>query len=306
MEYVLRTRRLTKKYRGRAVVRDVHMTVRPGEIYGFLGPNGAGKTTTLRMILGLIRPSSGEVELFGEKLTPGNYRLLERIGSIIEFPGFYPNLTAAENLEIHRRLMGMGNRDCIDEALDVVGLSGARNRKVKTFSLGMKQRLGIARALMHHPELLILDEPTNGLDPAGIKEVRQLLLDLAQNRRITVLISSHILSEVQQMATKIGIIHQGRLLEEIDYDTLQKKNRHYIEVKVSDDKKAAFLLEQKLGITDYLICEPGVIRIYERLSDSGRINRTLVENQVDVREIFLMRDTLEDYFLRLTGGETGA
>ncbi|MDI3329076.1 MAG: ATP-binding cassette domain-containing protein, partial [Alicyclobacillaceae bacterium] len=162
MDYVLRTRQLTKKYRGRAVVRGVNMTIRPGEIYGFLGQNGAGKTTTLRMIMGLIRPTSGEVELFGERLGKGNGRLLERIGSIIEFPGFYPNLTAAENLEIHRRLMGMGNRDCIEEALDVVGLSEVRNRKVKTFSLGMKQRLGIARALLHHPELLILDEPTNG------------------------------------------------------------------------------------------------------------------------------------------------
>ncbi|HZD59783.1 MAG TPA: ABC transporter ATP-binding protein [Anaerolineae bacterium] len=302
MGYILRTHQLTKRYKQHVAVDGIDMTLKAGEIYGFLGQNGAGKTTTLRMIMGLIKPSAGHIELFGEKITGGRHRIFERTGSIIEFPGFYPDLTGVENLDIHRRLMGMGNNDCIEEALETVGLLDVKNRKVKNYSLGIKQRLGIARALLHHPELLILDEPTNGLDPVGIKEVRQLILDLAQLRRITVLISNHILSEVQLLATKIGIIHQGSLLEEVDYDLLQKRNRHYIEIKVNNDRKAALLLEQKLHIMDYLIPEPGTVRIYEQLTESAQINRFLVQNDIDVGHIALMRDSLEDYFINLTGG----
>jgi bacitracin transport system ATP-binding protein len=302
VESILRTKHLTKHYRRQAAVQDLSLTIRPGEIYGFLGQNGAGKTTTLRMILGLVRPTAGEIELFGERVRGNRRRFLERIGEIIENPGFYRDLSGEENLEIHRRLMGMENRECIAEALETVGLLNEKNRQVKTYSLGMKQRLGIARALLHHPELLILDEPTNGLDPVGIKEVRQLLLDLSAKRQITVLVSSHILSEIQQMATRIGILHQGRLVEEIDYDVLQKKNRHCILVRVSDEKKAAYILEEELQISDYQVPERGVLRIYERLNESARVNRLLVERGLEVREISIMRDSLEDYFVKLTGG----
>jgi bacitracin transport system ATP-binding protein len=220
---------------------------------------------------------------------------------MIEFPGFYPNLTAAENLEIHRRLMGVTNKNYMDEALEITGLTEVRNKNVKGFSLGMCQRLGLARALLHRPELLVLDEPTNGLDPVGIKEVRNLILDLSMKRGITVFMSSHILSEVQQLATKIGIIHHGKLLEEIDYEALKKKNRHYIELKVNDDKKAAFLLENNLQISDYKITEPGVLRIYEMLKDSAAINRLLSDNGLQISSINIMNDTLEDYFMQLTG-----
>lgn len=304
MGYVLRTSHLTKRYGKKAAVNDLNMNIRTGDIYGFLGQNGAGKTTTLRMIMGLIRPSAGEIELFGSGFGGGRLRALERIGAIIEYPGFYLNLSAAENLEIHRRLMGMGNKECIEEVLHTVGLFDARHQKVKNYSLGMKQRLGIARALLHHPELMIMDEPTNGLDPVGIKEVRQLFLDLARQRGITFLISSHMLSEIEQLATRIGIIHQGRLLEEIDYEALQRKVRRYIEIKVDDDRRAAYVLEQKLGVTDYLVAGPGILHLYERLGESAKVNSTLANNGIGVKESVLSGDSLEDYFLKITGGDS--
>ncbi|TCM96915.1 bacitracin transport system ATP-binding protein [Paenibacillus sp. BK033] len=302
MNYVLRTNQLTKRYGGKTVVHNVHMNIRRGDIYGFLGQNGAGKTTTLRMIMGLIRPTAGEVEWFGEGLNGGRAGAMERIGAIIEYPGFYLNLSAVDNLEIHRRLMGIGNKEYIQEVLSTVGLLDVRNQKVKHYSLGMKQRLGIARALLHRPELLVLDEPTNGLDPAGIKEIRQLFLDLARQRGITFIISSHLLSEVEQLATRVGIIHQGTLMEEIDYEDLQRKTRHYLEIKVDDDKKAAYLLEQKLGVSDYRLAGPGIIHLYDILDQSANVNLTLTSQGVGVREIRLSGDSLEDYFLKVTGG----
>lgn len=306
MEYILKTADLTKKYKTHTAVDGISISLKKGEIYGFLGQNGAGKTTTIRMIMGLIKPTSGRIELFGENAESSRKAAFERIGSMIEIPGFYPNLTAAENLDIHRRMMGMGNKESIEESLEQAGLLDARNKRVKNFSLGMKQRLGIARSLLHHPDLLILDEPTNGLDPAGIKEVRQLVMDLASKRNIGVLVSSHILSEVQQMATKLGIVHHGKLVEEIEQQALQMKNRHCVEFKVSNDREAVMLLEQKLDIYDYSVPEPGVVRVFEKLSDSAVINRLLVENRIEVGEITMLRETLEDYFLSLTGGDHNA
>lgn len=303
MNYVLRTNHLTKRYGEKLAVDDLSMSVRPGDIYGFLGRNGAGKTTTLRMIMGLISPSAGVIELFGTELNGARGRVLERIGAIIEYPGFYLNLNATENLEIHRRLMGIGNTESIDDALKTVGLLDAKDQLVRNYSLGMKQRLGIARSLLHHPELLVLDEPANGLDPIGIKEVRQLFLDLAQKRGITILISSHLLIEIQQLATRIGVIHEGKLLEEIDFETLQNKARQYMDIKVDDDRGAAYVLEQKLGVRDYLVIGPGILRIYERLDQSAEFTSALVNRGIGVRELTLSRDSLEDYFVKLTGGD---
>ncbi|SFB07960.1 ABC transporter ATP-binding protein [Clostridium frigidicarnis] len=303
MECILKTYNLTKQYKDHRVVDNANITIEKGDIYGFLGENGAGKTTTMRMIMGLIKPTDGSIELFGEKVSEDTKQVFARVGSIIEFPGFYENLTAVENLDIHRKLMGVPGKNCIEESLKTVGLFDYRNRKTKDFSLGMKQRLGIARALLHNPEFLVLDEPTNGLDPMGIKEIRELILDLSQKRQITVLISSHILSEIQQLATKVGIIHKGKLLEEIDYQTLKKKNRHYIQLKVNNDREAVFMLEEKLNITDYIIPEPGIIKIYEKLTGTLNINRILIQNNVDVKEISLARDSLEDYFIGLIGGD---
>ncbi|WP_217595549.1 ABC transporter ATP-binding protein [Cohnella sp. GbtcB17] len=306
MESILKTSGLTKKYKTHTAVDGISLSLKKGEIYGFLGQNGAGKTTTIRMIMGLIKPTSGRIELFGKDAESSRKSAFERIGSMIEIPGFYTNLTAVENLDIHRRMMGMGNKESIEESLEQAGLLDARNKRVKNFSLGMKQRLGIARALLHHPELLILDEPTNGLDPAGIKEVRQLIIDLASKRNIAVLVSSHILSEIQQMATKLGIVHRGKLVEEIEQQELQMKNRHCVEFKVSNEREAVMLLEQKMDIRDYSVPEPGVIRVFEQLSESAAINRMLVENRIEVAEITMLRETLEDYFLSLTGGERSA
>ncbi len=302
MEYILRTHNLTKKYKDKIAVNKVNMNIKKGEIYGFLGENGAGKTTVIRMIMGLIKESSGSIELFGKEIDRKDRNYLKKIGSIIEFPGFYTNLTAYENLDIHRKLMGISDKKRISKVLKIVNLDGVENKKIKEFSLGMKQRLGIGRALLHQPELLILDEPTNGLDPSGIKEIRQLIIDLANNYGITVLVSSHILSEIEQMANIIGIIHHGKLLEEIDYKKIEEKNRHYIQAKVSDDRKAAFILEQKLSIKDFNIVENGTIRIYEKLDKSMTISRALVESGVDIGEFILLKDTLEEYFLKLTRG----
>ncbi|APC81002.1 TPA: ABC transporter ATP-binding protein [Clostridium botulinum] len=306
MENILKTYNLTRKYGTTAVVDNINMNIKKGEIYGFLGRNGAGKTTTLRMIMGLISPTKGEYELFGKKM--GDREVFGRIGAIIETPGFYPNLTARENLDIHRRLMGIPNKEYVDEALEIVGLTNydIKKKKVKKYSLGMKQRLGVARALLHKPELLILDEPTNGLDPVGIKEMRETLLDLNKKKEITILVSSHILGEIQQLATKIGIIHNGKLLEEIDYKSFEKKNRHYINLRVDNDKRAVTILEKSMNIKDYEVTEPNKIRIYEMLDKSNDIAKKMISEGVDVYEVNVMNDTLEDYFVRLTGGGQGA
>ncbi|WP_434284120.1 ABC transporter ATP-binding protein [Clostridium botulinum] len=306
MENILKTYNLTRKYGTTAVVDNINMNIKKGEIYGFLGRNGAGKTTTLRMIMGLISPTKGEYELFGKNM--GDREVFGRIGAIIETPGFYPNLTARENLDIHRRLMGIPNKEYVDEALEIVGLTNydIKKKKVKKYSLGMKQRLGVARALLHKPELLILDEPTNGLDPVGIKEMRETLLDLNKKKEITILVSSHILGEIQQLATKIGIIHNGKLLEEIDYKSFEKKNRHYINLRVDNDKRAVTILEKSMNIKDYEVTEPNKIRIYEMLDKSNDVAKKMISEGVDVYEVNVMNDTLEDYFVRLTGGGQGA
>lgn len=301
MGNILRTYDLTKKYKNCTAVESLNMSINQGEIYGFLGENGAGKTTTIRMIMGLIKKSGGEIELFSQKYSNKNRELLKRIGSMIEYPGFYPNLTAKENLDIHRRMMGIQDKTCIIDALKTTGIEDVGNKKVKEFSLGMKQRLGISRAILHHPEFLILDEPTNGLDPRGIKEIRDLILDLNGKQGITFLISTHILSEIQEMATKIGIINRGTLLEEVSYEELQKRNRHYINLKINNDRKASFILENKLDIHDYEIWEKNVIRIYEKLENISYMNKELVSNDIEVKEIGIKIDSLEDYFLKLVG-----
>lgn len=266
-------------------------------------PNGAGKTTTICMLLGLINPTGGEIKIFGKKFLTNKREILNRIGSTIEFSGFYNNLSAVDNLKINATLIGVQKEDAIEEALNIVGLYEERNKKTGQYSLGMKQRLGIARAILHDPELLILDEPTNGLDPVGIKEVRKLIKTLAEKKQITIFMSSHILSEVQQLATTIGVIHEGCLLEEVNFEDLRKKNRRYIELKVSDDARTALLLENKFNIEDYEIYPENVIRIYSHHDIIGDINKELVRDDVEVTGIKLSEDNLEDYFIKLTGGE---
>ncbi|MBY0115566.1 ABC transporter ATP-binding protein [Paenibacillus sp. FSL R5-0623] len=303
MSVIIKTTNLTKQYGTQKSVNSLNMTVQQGGIYGFLGRNGAGKTTTIRMLLGLIKPTHGEIEIFGENLFTNQKEILRRTGSIVEVPGFYENLTARENLSINARIMGIYKKNAIEDSLEIVGLQNETKKLVGKYSLGMKQRLGIARALLHYPELLILDEPTNGLDPIGIKEIRRLIKNLATERNITILISSHILSEIEQLVDYMGIIHEGNLLEEISFEQLRKRNRKYTEFQVSDDNKAAVILDG-LDQAEYEIHDERNIRVYSHLGQQGKLNRIFMENDINVTKIMVSEDRLEDYFTKLVGGGT--
>jgi len=304
MSVIIKTTDLTKIYGNQTSVDHLNMNVNEGEIYGFLGRNGAGKTTTIRMLLGLIKPNNGKIEIFGEDLFKNQKEILRRIGSMVEMPGFYENLTAKENLLINAKIMGIYKKNAIEEALEIVGLHNETKKLVGKYSLGMKQRLGIARALVHYPEILILDEPTNGLDPIGIKEMRRLIKSLAEERNITILISSHILSEIEQLADTMGIIHEGKILEEITSDHLRKRNQRYIEFQVSNDNKAVMLLEKHFNILDYEVHDDGNIRVYSHLGQQGKMTKLFVQNDIEVFKIMMSEDKLEDYFTKLVGGGT--
>ncbi|MGE7768483.1 ABC transporter ATP-binding protein [Peribacillus sp. NPDC096540] len=303
MSYILKTNQLTKVFEGNEVVSGVNMHVKQGEIYGFLGPNGAGKTTIMKMITNLIKPTSGDIEIFGEKLTNTSYEVLKRMGTIIEYPIFYEKLTAKENLYLHCEYMGYYDKKSIDHALDLVKLHNIDDKKVKDFSLGMKQRLGIARAITTKPELLILDEPINGLDPIGIKELRDLFKILCKEYGITLLVSSHILAEMEQMADTIGVIQNGKLIQEVSMKSINGEQTDYIEVTVQDIKKAAYLLENNLGIKNYKIISEQTIRIYEMTATQQEISKALIMNDIEVESINKKQSSLEEYFLNLMNGE---
>lgn len=298
MDCVLRTFGLTKLFQNKHVVQDINMTIKKGEIYGLIGKNGAGKTTTLRMILNLIKPSSGEVELFG-KNPAKDQELFEKIGSFIGHSNFYHNLTAEENLEIHRRLMGITSKNRIEEMLKKVNLMQYKDKKVEDFSVGMKQRLGIARSMLHYPKFLILDEPTNGLDPQVMKDLRQTLVNLANDYEVAILFSSHVLSEIDYLSNVLGIIHKGNLIKELYYEDLQEKKKRYLQLSVNNVKKASFILETELNIFDYVVCNEGVIKIYNQIH-SAVLNTKMVESSVEVHEMINARDSLEGYFLSIT------
>lgn len=303
-KWILETKELTRKFGNQTAVNAINLHVPKGRIYGLLGRNGAGKTTTLRMIMGLVKPTSGEIEIFGKNAQQSAKQVYTRIGSIIETPGFYQNLTGSENLEILARLRGIHRSDAVQYALSRVGLNKEPRKIVSQYSLGMKQRLGIAAAIMHEPELLILDEPTNGLDPIGIQEMRNFLVSLCEEKHVTIIISSHILSEIEQLANNIGIIHEGRLLEEITLEELRKRNRKHVEFQVTNDKKAVMLMERHFGISDYEVHEKGNIRVYSHLGEQGKLNKVFVENDIEVLKINTSEDKLEDYFVKLIGGGT--
>jgi ABC-2 type transport system ATP-binding protein len=307
MSYILRTTNLVKKFSEKEIVANINMNIKKGEIYGFLGPNGAGKTTIMKMIVNLVKPSSGEIEIFGEKLNNEAYETLKRIGSIIEYPVFYDKLTGKENLELHCEYMGYYDKSAIDKALDLVNLKGIDNKAVKDFSLGMKQRLGIARSIITKPDLLILDEPINGLDPIGIKEIRNLLKMLNKEYNITVLISSHILAEIEQIADTIGIINNGKLIKEVSMDSIRELNTKYVEIITNDCIKAAYVLENDLNISNFKIIDNTLIRIYDLKLAQKDISKALILNSVEIEAINKKNSTLEDYFLKLlNGGEPSA
>lgn len=303
MADILKTIDLTKAYKDNIAVDKVSMTISKGDIYGFLGCNGAGKTTVLKMIMGQTSKSSGTMEIFGEIVSRNDYKYKSRMGILLSNPDFYPKLTATENLEIHRRYMGVQDRKRITEVLNMVGLYNIRDKGVGEFSMGMKQRLGIAKALLNYPEFLILDEPVNGLDPVAIGQIREIILKLNKEQNTTVLICSHILSEIEHMATKIGIIHKGVLLEEALYKELEEKNKTYLQLRVNNQKKAATILEQKCFINEYKIYEEDIIRIFDCLDQAENINKELINNGVLIKELKVNRSNLEDYFTRLTGGD---
>jgi len=302
-KYVIETKNLTKQYGTQKSVADLNIHVKQGRIYGLLGRNGAGKTTTMKMLLGLTQPTSGEVTIWGQPLRTNEKKLLPRIGYLIESPGFYPNLTATENLRIFATLRGVPSRNAIKSALDLVGLPYKDKKLFSQYSLGMKQRLAIALAIMHDPELLILDEPINGLDPIGIAEVRSFIRDLCTERGKTILISSHILSEIALLADDIGIIDHGALLEEESLAELEAKSSRHIRFTVSSTTQAARILEQGFHETQFTIQDDYKMRLHNLDIPAGEIVTAFVENGLTVSEAYVCEESLEDYFKRVTGGE---
>ena len=300
-EYVIETRNLSKKYSNDTVVNSIDMHVEKGKIYGLLGKNGAGKTTTMCMLLNLISPTNGEIFLFGKNPREYSDEVYSKIGSIIETPGFYENLTAYENLKVISKLRRNYNSSNIDLILEMLNLENAKSKKVKDFSLGMKQRLGIAAAIIHRPELLILDEPINGLDPFGIKEIRTLLKRLSHEFGITILISSHILSEIENIADVIGFMDGGVLIEEVSKEELYKRLDKFVEFEVSDIDLACEILD-KLELKknyDYTLKKDnGTIRLYSNLELRDKFNALFVNSGIDVKKVNLCEENLENYFLR--------
>ncbi|MBN2350939.1 MAG: ABC transporter ATP-binding protein [Spirochaetales bacterium] len=299
---------LTKRFAEVLAVDSLDLRVRPGEIYGFLGRNGAGKTTTIRMLLGLIRPTRGRVELFGKDVGTERASAVAASGSLVESSTFYPSLTVTENLEIQRRLTGSTHSD-LKEAVALLGLGDLVRRRAGRLSLGNKQRLALARALLHRPRLLILDEPSNGLDPAGIVEIRKLLRRLADENGVTVFISSHILGEIRQLADRIGIIHRGKLIEELDMRKADIGSTVRWEARVSEPSRAAVLLREKAPGYQITSEGDGALVISSNthdkaMVDSGLISRVLVGGGFELRALIPEEEDLEKRFLRLTGGES--
>lgn len=303
MEYTIQTYGLCKKYGGCSVVRDVSMHVPKGKIYGLLGRNGAGKTTIMKILLGLVKKDSGSVTLFNQVMADYQSGIYARIGSTIESPGFYSNLTAVENLSVFSRLRGKVDRNKIRNALYVVGLPYQDKKIFSKYSLGMKQRLAIANAIINDPELLILDEPTNGLDPIGIAEMRILIRRLSHECGKTILISSHQLSEMEQMVDWIGIIHEGRMLEECSYQQLEENRQHsYIRLVVKEPEQVYEYLKKSLSIENIKRPEASAIEIYDLKYGTLELNSRLFAAGFAVAEISKCQNSLEDYFKKLTGG----
>ena len=304
MADIVQTRGLCKQYGKVLRVNRLDLQVPEGAIYGFLGPNGAGKSTTLKMILGLVRPTAGSISVFGKEVN-GHNRLgmLKQVGSLIESPSYYGHLTGEENLRVVQTLRGLPEKD-VYEVLEIVRLEGQRNKKVAHYSLGMKQRLGLAAALLGFPRLLILDEPTNGLDPAGIQEMRELICSLPARFGMTVLVSSHLLSEIDQMADHVGIIREGELVFQDTLETLHRHSRHNLALRTGDNEGALKLLHQNrvpcAQEEDYILLP--------RLDDpdAAKLIRYLIGRGVDVLRLEERQKSLEDIFLELTGGKAAS
>ena len=298
--YVVETEQLTKKYKEQTIVNKIHLKVKEGDIYGFLGPNGAGKTTTIRMLLGLATPTSGNIYVFDLPLETRRIDILKHVGSLVESPSYYGHLTGYENLASLARILQVPQQR-IEEVLEIVRLSEVANRLVKNYSLGMKQRLGIAAALLSKPKLLILDEPTNGLDPSGIQEIRELIKELPVKYGMTVIVSSHLLSEIDQMATQVGIINKGQLLFQDSIEMLRKKSEPSLKIGTDNLEEAKKFLQQKGIVTtlkEEYLWTPSIAK--EAVST---INYELISAGYDVFELTYYKPSLEQIFLEITGKE---
>lgn len=304
MNSVVKTTGLTKKVKGKQLVSNINLHIHKGEIYGLLGKNGAGKTTIMKMLAGLMRPTSGEIELFGQRFTNSSRFLLKRVGSIIEYPIFYEHLTAIDNLKIHCEYLGYYDNKGIKKALDLVQLRGVEGKYVNEFSLGMKQRLGIARAIITKPELIIFDEPINGLDPIGIKDTRDLILMLNKEYGITFILSSHILGEMELVIDRMGVIDNGMLLDEVTLEDIRKERTDFVELLTTDVQKTLYLLENELHISNMKIIRGDRIRIYDLTYSQSDISKLLITNDIGIEEIQKHTSSLEDYFYeKFNGGE---
>jgi len=305
MDDIIRTENLSKHYGDLKAVSDMSLNVRKGEIYGFLGLNGAGKTTTIRMVLGLIRPTSGAVFINGTKVSADKTELWKKIGSLVEIPYSYPDLTVRENLEIIRRLRFIPDKSSIDKVIDKLQLGSYADRKAKNLSLGNAQRLGLAKALIHNPEILILDEPTNGLDPAGIFEIREMLSDLAINHGVTVFISSHILGEISRFATRIGIIHEGKLIQEVDTNQLEKLSRKRLLINAKDIKAAVSILLQNGYIVNHSSDKLLEISGEDAINKPDTVATIMVNAGCPPTLLQVVDEDLESYFLNAIGMKGG-
>lgn len=297
---VIQTMGLSKRYKDNWAVDHLDLRVEQGDIYGFIGRNGAGKSTTLKLLCGLARPTQGGALIFGKPIRDSVAR--RRVGALIEQPGLYPDLSGRENLRLYATLLGLDSPvRQVDEILETVGLSHKEKKPVKHYSMGMKQRLGVGLALLGGPDLLLLDEPINGLDPEGIREMRELLLRLNRERGLTLLISSHILGELSKIATRYGIIQQGRMVEQITAGELAQKCTDYLHLQADQPQKAAALLERELRLSRWEMRPEGEIRIYEAV-DTKAVGQILTQAGIAVEEMGLHRQDLESYFLERMGG----
>jgi ABC-2 type transport system ATP-binding protein len=306
MDKVIRTENLCKNFQKLKAVDNISITIEKGEIYGFLGLNGAGKTTTIRMLLGMIRPTSGEAYLNEKRVTAGNPEILENVGNLVEIPYSYPDLTVYENLDIIRRLRYIKDINAVKEIIGKLGLDPYSNIIARNLSLGNAQRLGLAKALMHNPQILILDEPANGLDPAGIVEIREMLQDLAINKGVTIFISSHILGEISRFATRIGIIHEGRLILESGVPEMERLRKRSLQVRTQNLAETKSLLEDK-GY-DTTIAEGGFLEIdkIEAIQNPEIITSVLVQSGFPPNMLVVREEDLESFFLRMISSKGGA
>ncbi len=302
-EFIIQTQGLCKVYNKQFAVNKVDMHIKKGEIYGLVGKNGAGKTTIMKILSGLVLPTEGTVQMFGKTFESSLITMGDRIGNILETPAFFPYLSAKDNLEYYRIQKGIPDKTCVEELLKLVSLEDAGKKKFKSFSLGMKQRLGFAYALLGNPDLLILDEPINGLDPQGIINFREIIQRLVSERQITVIISSHILSELSHLATAYGFINQGRLVEEISAKEINERCKHHLLVKVSDTAKATTILENDLKTNRYEVIEENYIKLFDYLQNPEQVVEALVLGRVSVFTIQEVKGDLEAYYMKVMGDE---